>query len=148
MSYVASKDLNFKLGVFFLILTILFLAVSEISSEFRLLPIITSMLVLLCFCIGVVKYIFKIFNGKVDACVAFCLLTVFLCEIYTRLDPYGSFLYFIFKQSINVYRIEIFAIIGFIIFLAVKIFGGIFFKKNMNFLDRRHFQVKDGKGKD
>ena len=76
------------------------------------------------------------------------MLSPFLCEIYTRLDPYGSFLYFIFKQSINVYRIEIFAIIGFIIFLAVKIFGGIFFKKNMNFLDRRHFQVKDGKGKD
>ena len=107
----------------------------------------TSLLVVVCICIGIVKYIFKIFNGKVDVILAFCLLTVLICELYTRIDPYGSFLYFIFNQSINVHKVEIFAIIGFIIFLSVKIFAGIFFKKDLNFLDKKQFQVKDGKGK-
>jgi len=147
LSYVASRSINFKLGVFFSIITLLFLAVNGISDEFRIVPIVTSLLVIVCMCIGLVKYIFKIFNGKVDVILAFCLLTVLICEGYTRLDPYGSFLYFIFKENINVHKIEIFAIIGFIIFLSVKIFAGIFFKKDLNFLDKKQFQVKDGKGK-
>ena len=119
LSYVASRSMNFKLGVFFSIITLLFLAVNGISDEFRSVPIVTSLLVLICMCIGLVKYIVKIFNGKVDVVLAFCLLAVLICELYTRLDPYGSFLYFIFRQSINVHKIEIFAIIIFIIFLSV-----------------------------
>lgn len=147
LSYVASKSLNFKLGVFFSILTLLFLAVGGISDEFRVVPIVTFTLVIICICIGVIKYILKIFNGKADVFLAFCALTILLCEVYTRLDPYGSFLYFIFNETINVHKIEIFAIIGFIVFLSIKIFAGIFLKKDLNVLDKRHFQVKDGKGK-
>lgn len=146
LSYVASKSVNYKIGVFFLILTLLFLAVSGISNEFRVLPVVTSTLFILCVCIGVVKYIVKIFKGKVNIFLAFCALAVLLCEVYTRIDPYGSFLYFIFNENVNVHKIEIFAIIGFIVFLSIKIFAGIFFKKDLNVIDKTHFQVKDGKG--
>ena len=44
LSYVASRSLNFKLGVFFSIITLLFLAVNGISDEFRIVPIVTSLL--------------------------------------------------------------------------------------------------------
>ena len=37
--------------------------------------------------------------------------------------------------------------IGFIVFLSSKIFAGIFFKKDLAFLNKKQFQAKDGKGK-
>ena len=55
--------------------------------------------------------------------------------------------YFLFNKSVDIHKYEIYAIIGFIIFLSIKIFAGIFFKKDLNFLDKNYFQVKDGKGK-
>ena len=58
-----------------------------------------------------------------------------------------SILYTIFKKNIDIQQIEIYAIIGFIIFLSTKIFAGIFFKKDLAFLNKKKFQVKDGKGK-
>jgi len=72
-----------------------------------------------------------------------------LCEVYIRIDPYGVFLYiFLFNKSVDIHKYEIYAIIGFIIFfINQKYSQGIFFKKDLNFLDKNYFQVKDGKGK-
>ena len=97
--------------------------------------------------ISIVQYIVKILNGKVDVFLAFFFLTIVLCEVYIRIDPYGSFIYFLFNKSVDIHKYEIYAIIGFIIFLSIKIFAGIFFKKDLNFLDKNYFQVKDGNGK-
>ena len=77
--------------------------------------------------------------------LGFCLIIAVVCELYSKIDPYGSFLYMIFNQTIRVDRIKIFAIIGFIVFLSIKIFAGIFFKKDLEFINKSNFQVKDGK---
>lgn len=145
LSYVASKDLNFKLGVFFFILTLLFLAVSGVMHEFSMIPVITSLFVIICFSLGVIKSILRIFKKRIDAMLGFCLIIAVVCELYSKIDPYGSFLYMIFNQTIRVDRIKIFAIIGFIVFLSIKIFAGIFFKKDLEFINKSNFQVKDGK---
>lgn len=147
LSIVANKGIAFKLGVFFAILTLLFLAVSGISDEFGTVSIVTFIVTFICIGFNFVQYIIKIFNGKLDVVLVFCLLVIVLCEVYTRIDPYASFLYFLFNQTVNVNRIEVYSIILFIIFLSIKIFAGIFFKKDLNFLDKDHFKVKDGKGK-
>ncbi len=145
LSQVSSKGLGFKLGIFFLIMTLLFLMVSGIIYEFNKIPIITSLLAIICFCLELIKSIIKIFNKKVDVMLVFCLIIAFVCELYNRIDPYGYFLYTVFNQVINVNKIKIFAIIGFIVFLSVKVFSGIFFKKDLQFINREHFKVKDGK---
>ena len=132
LTTISNKKLSSKLSVFFGILTLLFLAVGGISDEFSDIAVVTFILTL---------------NGKVDVFLAFFFLTIVLCEVYIRIDPYGSFIYFLFNKSVDIHKYEIYAIIGFIIFLSIKIFAGIFFKKDLNFLDKNYFQVKDGKGK-
>lgn len=147
LTIIAKKGTTFKLSVFFAILTLLFLAVSGISDEFSTISIVSFILTLICIGFNLVQMIVNIFNGKIDVVLVFCLLTIIICELYIRLDPYGSFLYFLFNKPININQIEIYSIIIFIIFLSIKIFAGIFFKKDLNFLNKKHFQVKDGKGK-
>ncbi|MBU5336742.1 hypothetical protein [Intestinibacter bartlettii] len=147
LTTIANKGMPFKLGVFFAILTLLFLAVGGINDQFGTLSFVTCILTICCIFISIVQHMVKVFNGKVDVVLMFCLLTIIFCEGYVRLDPYGSFLYLIFKKSIDVQKIEIYAIIGFIIFLSTKIFAGIFLKKDLAFLNKKNFQVKDGKGK-
>lgn len=147
LTVIAKKGMAFKLSVFFSILTLLFLAVSGISDEFSTISVLSFLLTLICLGFNLVQNIVKMFKGKIDVVLVFCLLTIIVCELYTRIDPYGSFLYFLFNKPVNINKIEIYSIIIFIIFLSVKIFAGIFFKKDLNFLDKNHFQVKDGKGK-
>ena len=147
LTTISKKKLSFKLSVFFGVLTLLFLAVGGISDEFSGIAVVTFILTLISMGISIVQYIVKILNGKIDVFLAFFFLTIVLCEVYTRIDPYGYFIYFLFNKIIDVHKYEIYAIIGFIIFLSIKIFAGIFFKKDLNFLDKNHFQVKDGKGK-
>ncbi|WP_455544385.1 hypothetical protein [Intestinibacter sp.] len=147
LTTIANKGMTCKLGVFFAILTLLFLAVGGINNEFQNLAFVTCILTICCMLLGIVQYMIKIFNGKVDIVLMFCLFVIIFCEGYTRIDPYGSILYKVFNKIIDVQKIEIYAIIGFIIFLSIKIFAGIFFKKDLAFLNKKQFQVKDGKGK-
>ena len=133
LTTISNKKLSSKLSVFFGILTLLFLAVGGISNEFS--------------DIAVVTFILTLISMGIDVFLAFFFLTIVLCEVYIRIDPYGSFIYFLFNKSVDIHKYEIYAIIGFIIFLSIKIFAGIFFKKDLNFLDKNYFQVKDGKGK-
>ena len=147
LTTISKKKLSFKLSVFFGVLTLLFLAMGGISDEFSGIAVVTFILTLISMGISIVQYIVKILNGKIDVFLAFFFLTIVLCEVYTRIDPYGYFIYFLFNKSIDVHKYEIYAIIGFIIFLSIKIFAGIFFKTDLNFLDKNHFQAKDGKGK-
>lgn len=147
LTIIAKKSMFFKLGLFFSILTLLFLAVGGINDEFSNVSVVTFILAFICLSLNFVQNIVKIFKGKIDVTLAFCFCVILICELYTRLDPYGSFLYFIFNKSININRIEIYSIIIFIILLSAKVFAGIFFKKDLNFLNKKHFEVKDGKGK-
>lgn len=147
ISHVAKKSVTYKLGIFFFIITLLFLAVGGISDEFKAVPVITALLTVVCFCGGIIGSIFKIFKSKLDAFLVLCLLIVLLCEVYIKLDPNGYVLYRIFEQVIDIAQIEIMSIIGFIVLLSIKVFSGIFFKKELNFINKNHFQVKDGKGK-
>ena len=143
----SSKKMPFKLGVFFSILTLLFLAVGGINDQFGTMSFVTFVLTIGCFFLSFIQGMIKMFNGKGDVVLMFCLLVIILCECYIKVDPYGSILYTIFKKNIDIQQIEIYAIIGFIIFLSTKIFAGIFFKKDLAFLNKKKFQVKDGKGK-
>lgn len=147
LSKIASKSISVKLFIFFLILTLLFLAVSGISDEFKVIPEITAMIMIMCLVSAFIGRIFKITKSKLDGFLIFSLLMILICEGYVRLDPNGRILYWIFDRMIDVKQIEIIWIIGFIILLSIKVFGGIFFKKELSFIDKRHFQVKDGKGK-
>lgn len=147
LAKISSKKMSFKLGVFFSILTLLFLAVGGINDQFGTMSFVTFVLTIGCFFLSFIKGMIKMFNGKGDVVLMFCLLVIILCECYIKVDPYGSILYTIFKKNIDIQQIEIYAIIGFIIFLSTKIFAGIFFKKDLAFLNKKKFQVKDGKGK-
>lgn len=147
LAKISSKKMPFKLGVFFSILTLLFLAVGGINDQFGTMSFVTFVLTIGCFFLSFIQGMIKIFNGKGDVVLMFCLLVIILCECYIKVDPYGSILYTIFKKNIDIQQIEIYAIIGFIIFLSTKIFAGIFFKKDLAFLNKKKFQVKDGKGK-
>ncbi|MFR1851528.1 MAG: hypothetical protein ACLSXF_10630 [Clostridium sp.] len=147
LAKISSKKMPFKLGVFFYILTLLFLAVGGINDQFGTMSFVTFVLTIGCFFLSFIQGMIKMFNGKGDVVLMFCLLVIILCECYIKVDPYGSILYTIFKKNIDIQQIEIYAIIGFIIFLSTKIFAGIFFKKDLAFLNKKKFQVKDGKGK-
>lgn len=147
LTSIANKGMPFKLGVFFSILTLLFLAVGGINDQFGTLSFVTFILTICCMFLNFIQYMMKVFNGKGDIALMFCLLTIVLCECYIKIDPYGSILYSIFKKSIDIQQLEIYAIIGFIVFLSSKIFAGIFFKKDLAFLNKKQFQAKDGKGK-
>ena len=147
LAKISSKKMPFKLGVFFYILTLLFLAVGGINDQFGTMSFVTFVLTIGCFFLSFIQGMIKMFNGKGDVVLMFCLLVIILCECYIKVDPYGSILYTIFKKNIDIQQIEIYAIIGFIIFLSTKIFAVIFFKKDLAFLNKKKFQVKDGKGK-
>ena len=130
LAKISSKKMPFKLGVFFSILTLLFLAVGGINDQFGTMSFVTFVLTIGCFFLSFIQGMIKMFNGKGDVVLMFCLLVIILCECYIKVDPYGSILYTIFKKNIDIQQIEIYAIIGFIIFLSTKIFAGIFFKKD------------------
>ena len=123
------------------------MAVGGINDQFGTMSFVTFVLTIGCFFLSFIQGMIKMFNGKGDVVLMFCLLVIILCECYIKVDPYGSILYTIFKKNIDIQQIEIYAIIGFIIFLSTKIFAGIFFKKDLAFLNKKKFQVKDGKGK-
>ncbi|MEI3235231.1 MAG: hypothetical protein V8S33_12870 [Intestinibacter bartlettii] len=90
LTTISNKKLSSKLSVFFGILTLLFLAVGGISDEFSDIAVVTFILTLISMGISIVQYIVKILNGKVDVFLAFFFLTIVLCEVYIRIDPYGS----------------------------------------------------------